>query len=206
MPVPVISAAASAELGSEQALLALLPYRLPADAAPAGYLQQDETASTNAAIAFGAAEEDRAGTLQRLVGAGRITGLQQTFAPAAGSTDPSVALLIGLYRDAGAAAAAVATTVPPAESGAAEDLIAPSLGDGARALKRRAEDGSSTTFLIAWSRGPLFFAVTLRAAGALPEPGTEFAQALDANAVARARSGRLRPTASPTRRLRSTGA
>jgi hypothetical protein len=192
--------AGSAGFGSEQALIALLPYRLPAAAAPAGYLQQDEVASTNAAIAFGAAGTDRNATLERLVDGGRITGLQQTFTPAAGSADPPVDILIGLYANAGASAAAVAVTAAPGVSRPAENLTAPALGDGARALKSEADEDGSSVFLITWSRGPLFFAVSLRGTDSIPDSGTAFAQALDANAAAAGAFGPVAPYRQPDER------
>jgi hypothetical protein len=170
--------------GTETALLALLPYRLPAERAPAGWTEQEQRASTNAALAFSAPAAERLATARGLAEKGRVIGLQQTFMPPAGAGLPAVTLLVDLYRNPVSASAIVATVVPPGGAGEAELLLPPGV-NGARAVRVALRDGTGSGYVIAWSRGPLCFVVTF----ATPEPsalevGEHFAAAADDHALA----------------------
>ncbi|HEY7294326.1 MAG TPA: hypothetical protein VH916_04750 [Dehalococcoidia bacterium] len=168
---------------SEQDLLTLLPYRLSNDELPAGFQVYEETATPNAALAFGAATGDREATLAALQAARRITGLQQTFVPPARSDGSVARLLLSLYSDAAGAAAAVNQT-EPAGAGAVEALDASALGDGARLLHQLATSSSPELFAAAWSSGPLQFVVTVQGPDASAELAASFALAAQQYAAA----------------------
>ncbi len=152
----------------------LLPYRLATEELPPGFELYDETATSNAALAFGVAPESRDATLAALRAAGRVTGLQQTFVPASRSDRTVARLLLSLYTDAAAAGLAVSQTEPSA-GGAAEDLDASALGAGARLLHQPATASSPELYVAVWSAGPLQFAVSVEGSGASADLATAFA-------------------------------
>jgi len=160
----------------------LLPYRLGTDALPAGFEVYEETATSNAALAFGAAPADRDTTLAALQSAGRITGLQQTFVPTVHADSSIARLLLSLYTDADAAAAAVSQTEPTGE-GPADTLDPAALGSGARLLHQPASPSTPELFVAVWSEGPLQFAVTLQGPDAGADLAIAFARAAQQRAA-----------------------
>ncbi len=174
--------------GGEQALLTLIQYRLAASDLPGGYIPQDETASTNAAIAFAQPAEQRTPVLRQLAASGRITGFQQLFAGRQADKLPAVAYLVALYRDVGSAAATVLASLPGGPTDPTDSFAEPTLGDVARALHSsvRTSDGSSVDrFIVTWSRGQVVLAVSVD--GPPDTTGNmalRLAQAADAHAAA----------------------
>lgn len=160
----------------------LLPYRLATEELPAGFEVYDEAATSNAALAFGAAPEDRDATLAALRAAGRVTGLQQTFVPTSRSDRTVARLLLSLYTDAAAAGLAVSQTEPSA-GGAAEDLDTSALGAGARLLHQPATYSAPELYVAVWAVGPLQFAVTLDGPDGSAELATAFALAVQQHAA-----------------------
>lgn len=167
---------------SEQDLLVLLPYRLASDELPAGFEVYEETATPNAALAFGAPPAVREATLAALQGAGRITGLQQTFVPTARGNGTVARFLLSLYSDENAAAAAVGQTEPPGDS-PAEALDASALGDGARLLHQAASPSTPELFVAVWGVGPLQMAVTVQGPDAGVDLVTSFALTVQQHAA-----------------------
>jgi hypothetical protein len=165
-PAPRGEAALSS---TDAATLGLLPFALTDAELPSGWTVSATLAATNAVVAF-AAGSDAQATLTRLQAGGRITGLQQTFLPPAGSVKPPAQLVIQLFRDTQSASNALAAIAPPDGTEAIDDFSAPEIG-GARALHTVSDGdtGKSDTYIIAWSGGPLLFGVTTSGAGADPD-------------------------------------
>ncbi|MHB8575464.1 MAG: hypothetical protein ACYDCQ_09040 [Dehalococcoidia bacterium] len=175
--------------GTEPETLLLLRYRLAASDLPEGFSISAETATPNAALAFGAGADLSVPLLQRLVGAGRVTGIQQTLVPDSSAAGAPVSLSLALFKDAGSAAAVAMVTDPPGANGDTEVLPPPDLGDGARAARAdlTQTDGSVIrSSVIAWSRGPLFLAVSAAAdpASNLSDLVVQIAGIADAHAAA----------------------
>jgi hypothetical protein len=173
--------------GPENALLMLLPYRLPAAEIPAGYGEYGDSAGTNPALAFVYSADQRRPALQQFLEGGRITGIQQAFSPRFSGPPAIVRLALGLYTDPASAATGVTAITPP-DGASVEDLDPPALGDGARFLHVQATDSGGVVtdiFTLAWSRGPLFLGVTLQSQSG--DGGQtiaqRFAQAEDAHAA-----------------------
>jgi hypothetical protein len=144
--------------GVDSGTLALLPYTLVEGDLPAGWTLYDTRASTNAAVAFGA--DDPNGTLAALQAQGRVTGLQQTFVVARGSAPP-VQLVIELFSDADAAAAALQALNAPAAATVVPDFAAPADLPGALAQHLvLGGDAATDAYTLAWNNGVLLIGAT----------------------------------------------
>lgn len=180
-----IAAAPGQTAISEQDLLVLLPYRLATDELPAGFELYDDAATSNAALAFGAAPESRDATLAALRASGRVTGLQQTFVPTSRGDSTVVRLLLSLYTDADSAAAAVNQVAPSSDgAGAVVDLDASALAPGARLLHLPAAGSTPDIYIAVWSIGPLQFAITVTGTAGSADLATVFALVAQQHAAA----------------------
>ena len=143
---------------ADGATLGLLPYTIAESEVPAGWMLFDVRATTNAAVAFEA--DDAGGALAALEAEGRVTGLQQTFVAAHGAA-PAIRLVVQLFHDGDAAAAALQALSVIGDATLIPDFAAPP--DLPNTLAQHlvlGGDAASDAYTLAWSSGPLLIGAT----------------------------------------------
>ncbi|HZU75298.1 MAG TPA: hypothetical protein VFA70_00945, partial [Dehalococcoidia bacterium] len=152
--------AAHGASATEQAIIALLPYRLGEGQAPDGFIAFAQSATSNVALAFSLPAEQRDAALASLRDGGRIAGLEQQFEPA-GAAAPIIRYGVSLYASAEQALTALGAATMPDVAAAPAPFAAPRLGDSVLALSSPGAPDASAgpAVLLAWTRGRLLFAI-----------------------------------------------
>jgi hypothetical protein len=183
---PVRYAAGLAQTGTgEKTLLSLLALRLPSSEVPHSYVLFDESASTNAALAYAEPQAAREATLIALQSTGRVSGIQQTFISQTASDNTIVRVLVSYFRSAAAARDATEAVVQPADTSVLSSVPPTGLGDRAHAFRAATDeaDGTPNEYVVAWSTGAVQLAVTAEGESANFDLAFDFSLAAQAHAV-----------------------
>jgi hypothetical protein len=195
---------------AEEAVLALLPYRLtPADL-PQGFSIQDTATDTpsSEAVQGSQSSDDAAATLHDLQSAGFVVDVRQTIMPNLDTPLVVYSFEVDLYTSARLASAALSDDLaPPRGTGIAADNppMSERLGDESGALHvtvvRQNSDNAEFEQIV-WRRGRLVFQALLQTFDATEslDQALPLAEAADRHAAAQ-----TPPPANPTRTLPAAG-